>query len=330
MTTRTDSLNPLTSHASSGVRRHVASPGSRTLALAVLALLATSPLVPATSGDAAEVLARLRSALGGDPTLEQVRRLSLSGAYRRVIGERQMEGDLEIAFELPDKFLRTEAFGPDPASPMRRTVGFNGPTPIESLSGAGPNLMVRMGGPRPGLSEEELQALRLRGARREFARLVLALLGRSTETLPLQFAYAGLAESDEGQADVIEATGPDGFAARLFVDRTTGLPLMLTYTDVAPRVFAIGGPGAPRGPRGSGGEQPSPEQVERRMQELQQQGPPPASDITLFLSDHRAVGGLVLPHRIRRAVDGQPAEEWEITEYRVNPTFKAGKFEKKK
>jgi hypothetical protein len=326
MTSPSDSIRIATPHAPSARRRGAPLAAPAAIAAAWICLLAAAPLAPVAAADATEVLGRLRSALGGEAVLERVQRLALAGSYRRLIGEREMEGDLEIAFELPDKFLRTESFGPDPANPMRRATGFDSQTPIERVSGGGPNMLVRTGGPRPGLSEEELQALRLRGARREFARLVLALLGRSTETLPLQFAYAGLAESDEGQADVIEATGPDGFSARLFVDRTTNLPLMLTYRDVAPRVFAVGGPGVPRGPARSGGERPSPEEVERRMQELQRQGPPPASDITLFLSDYRSVGGVMLPHRIRRAVDGQPAEEWEIAEYRVNPAFKAGKF----
>jgi hypothetical protein len=322
-------VSPFTPPVPPGRARRAMLAVTATAATLWLVLLAAAPPVQAAAADAAEVLGRLRGALGGEAALERVQRLSLAGSYRRLIGERQMEGDLEIAFELPDKFRRTESFGPDPASPMRRTTGFNGQTPIDSLSGGGPNMVVRMGEPRSGMSQEEVQAMRLRAARRDFARLVLALLARSTDAIPLQFAHVGLAESDDGQADVIEATGPDGFTTRLFVDRTTGLPLMLTYKDVAPRVFAIGGPGAPGGPGRPGSPGPNSAEVERRMQELRRQGPPPPSDITVFLSDHRAVGGVMLPHRIRRAVDGQPTEEWEIAEYRVNPTFKAGTFEKR-
>jgi len=45
----------------------------------------------------------------------------------------------------------------------------------------------------------------------------------------MMFSYTGRAQAPEGAADAISMTGQDGFAARLFIDTTTHLPVMLTW-----------------------------------------------------------------------------------------------------
>jgi hypothetical protein len=49
-------------------------------------------------------------------------------------------------------------------------------------------------------------------------------------------------------------------------------------------------------------------------------------DLTWYLDDYKDVAGLKLPHRIARAIDGEPDEEWTFTRFVVNPTFKADAF----
>ena len=271
-----------------------------------------------------EVLSDVRKALGGDKAAK-IAALSVEGTYRRTFGEREMSGDIELAMELPDKFLRTETFGFDPTAPMRRFSGFNGQAPIESTSGGGGRMMIRMG-PGAGsegreLSEDEVKARRLRAAHRDFARLLVALVAGSSSSFPLDYHYAGEAESEDGKADVLDVRGPEDFTARLFVDKTSRLPLMLVYRDAMPRMQMFRG--AP------GSTPPSREEIERRMKEMREAGPPPQVDVQLFLSDHKRVDGVLLPHTIRRAVDGTTVEEWTIETFKVNPSFKADKFEKK-
>ena len=50
-------------------------------------------------------------------------------------------------------------------------------------------------------------------------------------TSGLTFTYVGKAESPDGEAEVLDAKGDGNFAARLFVDAKTHLPVMLTYQD---------------------------------------------------------------------------------------------------
>jgi hypothetical protein len=296
----------------------------RSLALAVTLLAALAPARPATAADekAAEVLGQVRKALGGQ-RLEKMESLAITGTYRRTFGEREMSGDLELALQLPDKFLRMETFGPDPSNPVRRFSGFNGTTTLESTSGGGGGMMFRqMTGPGPDGREstpEEIAQRRLRAAKRDFARLLVALSAGSTPDFPLQYTYAGVAESEDGRADVLEVKGPDEFSARLFVDQTTHLPLMLMYKEPQPRMM-MRNPGQPP---------PTREEIEKRMAEMRAAGPPPLVDVQFFVADHEKVDGVLLPKTVRRAVDGKTVEEWQVTKVQVNPAFKPDKFQKK-
>src|SRR5687768_12175783 len=80
-----------------------------------------------TSADdrAAELLIAARAALGG-PKLEAVRGLSASGPFRRIMGEREIEGDLEIDLALPGQIKRTEHVGLPGGPNMTRITALNG------------------------------------------------------------------------------------------------------------------------------------------------------------------------------------------------------------
>ena len=86
-----------------------------------------------------------------------------------------------------------------------------------------------------------------------FARLALGMFAASPAAFPLEFTYAGEAESADGKADVIDVKGEGEFAVRLFVDQQTHLPLMLSWMDKEPLVMTMGtgGPGRAGGPGGS-------------------------------------------------------------------------------
>lgn len=272
---------------------------------------------------AAEILVQARKALGGEK-LDTLQGLAAEGTYRRLLGEREMSGDIELALQLPDKYLRMETIGLDPSNPMRRFSGFNGSTVIESTSGGGGGMMFRtMTGPGPDgreLTPEEREQRRLRMIQRDFGRLLVVLTAGSTPAFPLEYTWAGVAESDDGKADVLDVKGPDDFAARLFVDQATHLPLMLSYREPMPRFQQF---------RGDRAQPPSREEIEKRMAEMRAAGPPPLADVQLYVSDHEKIGGVLLPRTVRRSVDGKTVEELQLAKLQVNPAFKADKFEKK-
>jgi hypothetical protein len=147
------------------------------------------------------------------------------------------------------------------------------------------------------------------------SRLALALLMRADAVNPLELTYAGEAEAEDGKADVLEAKFQNA-SFRVFVDKASHLPLMMSWREPAPRFQTIQRqPGAPP---------PSQEARERA-----EKAPPKLADIELFLSDYKKVDGVMLPHTFRRAMDGTVVEEWTIAKYKVNPAFAADTFRKR-
>jgi hypothetical protein len=128
--------------------------------------------------------------------------------------------------------------------------------------------------------------------------------------MPLEFKYAGEAESPDGKADVLDVTGSNSFAAKLFLDKASHRPLMLVYRGASPRVVVQSQRGGPPPADPTHIPPPAPEQV----------------DINMFLDDYKAVDGVMLPHHITRSVDGQPSEEIVFKTIKVNPAFKADTF----
>jgi hypothetical protein len=262
---------------------------------------------------AAELLAQARAAIGGDSKVSKVQALSCTGSLQRGLGDRQIGGEVTIDLQLPDKFLRTDSVSPMGDGALIVTEqGVNGDKVLRSSKtlNTSPGMMIRMPPPPAPGSDAEMQLLR--NSRAELARLSVALLLTSPSSTPLEFTYGGEAESPDGKADVLDVKGPSSFAAKLFLDKATHRPLMLTYRGVAPRMVMQtqrgDGPGA--GQRQELPPPPTPEQV----------------DISMFLDDYRSVDGVMLPHHITRAVGGQPSEEWTFKTVKVNPTFKADTF----
>jgi hypothetical protein len=124
----------------------------------------------------------------------------------------------------------------------------------------------------------------------------------SSSAYPLVFTYVGKAEAPQGKADVLDVKGPAGpgaFAARLFVNDSTHLPIMITWTAPPPPMRG----GLPRG------------------------GPP---DSRLYFGEYREVSGLQLPFRLRRALGPDTVEETTLDGYKINGKIDPKKFEVRK
>jgi hypothetical protein len=311
------------------------------IVLLFLALLATDP--PAEADARATALrAQARTALGGESTLAPVHALSLQGHFHRMpppegaasdaarpargsLG-REAEGDLDVDLVLPDK-MRVEASVSRAGAPSFTLItglsgtqawmgtegapGFGRGSPRTENDAAGP------AGRRP--TEDERRAALGRRMQGELERMRLGLFADPGPGASA--TYAGQAESPDGRADVLDVTTSSGAKARLFLDAATHLPLMVTYQDAVPARRPR------RPPSADGAERPEETPAPAPAAALTPAAPRMVEG-TLFLSDHRAVNGLQLPHRISRAVDGKVVDEWEITRWRVNPTFKPERFEK--
>lgn len=294
-------------------------------------------------GKATEILAAARKAIG-DKKLEGLKTLALEASVQRNVNTMQMTSDVEILIELPDKYLRSDVGSGAMSSGF---VGEKAIRPANATSMAGGMMVIRMGpgGPMPSgempspEEQERIDKQMLRGSRAEISRLMLGWFATAHPAIGAEYTYVGEAESPDGKADVIEAKNADGFSARLFVDRATRLPLMVTYQGPQPRLITAGGP-PPGGPAGGVRAAPGTERremseeerkqareaAEKQLNELRNQ-PPAMVEFTLFFDDWRDAGGIQFPHRIRRASAGTTNEEWTIGKVKVNPKIDPKKFE---
>jgi hypothetical protein len=294
----------------------------RTLQAVFLGLLAAQVLVVGQGADAKKVLAEVRAALGGEQALAAVKTLALQGQVTKSRPDgNSMSSDFEMALEHPDKFMKKEVFANIGGTDLKRRSGFNGNDAIEemdappSMGGGGMHVM-RMSptGPMNGAATpEQLAAQRqqlLASSRRDFARLALGLFASSTDAFPVEFVYAGQAESPDGKADVLDVKGPDGFAAKFFIDGRTRLPLMLTWTDREPlRVMMT-----------------SPDQsMEQLMKEAEAKRR--TVEYRMFYGEYKTFDGVKVPTKIQRMVDGFATEEIAVEKVKVNSKIPASAFQ---
>lgn len=297
----------------------------RVLSLLALVLL----FAPAALADsrAEEVLKLAREAIGGEEQLQKIEGLHINGEYRRMFGERQLGGDREISILLPNKYLVEDAMNAGGlATAMVNTRGLNGDRAWTGSSGGGGGMVFRIAGPGgEQASPERMEAALRRIYNAEFSRYLLAMIITPPPSLAVEYKYAGESEVEDQQADVIDVTAPDKFSVRIFFDKKSHIPLLLSYRGPKPRIMTM---------TRQGGGNAKPEELKKHREEAEKKmtteapAAPEEVDFYIRLTDHKKVGSLVLPHKLTFLTENEVAEEFEISKYQVNPQFKADRFEK--
>ena len=301
----------------------------------------------------AGIISAARKALGGEDKIAGLKTLTAEGPFRRSMGGRDMEGTLIVTLGRPDKMHRLEEMqmgGMVGGPVIERTMAVSGASSWEDTQnrgGMGGGMRIMMAGPGQGpgggtLTPEQINEARTRRMRVQMHRLTAALLADAGT----QWVDAGIAESPDGKADILECKEETGRTLRLFIDQDTKLPLMVQYQDPKPMVMVAGG----RGPGGPGGPPPPPpppggapvpggpplpppapmsqEEMQKRVEEMRR-NPPPLGTYAIHLSEFKKVDGIMLPHKLETSLDGEPNEEWTIEKFKVNPSIKADLWEKK-
>jgi len=316
------------------------------VALAQAPAAAPEPATQAApaKGDPAKaqaVLAAMTKAMGGDK-LTGLKSFTAEGESRRVFGEREMTGGIELAGLLPDAYQVVQV--------MTRPDGMAGPRISQTIKGAdafrdmtgmggGGGFMMRMGpggpgggpggpgggpgGPGaggPGGANRQDPSVMIKA---ELYRTLLGIMPSSPLLAALTFTHVAEAESPNGVADVIDVSGPDGFRARLFVDQAEHRPLMLSYMMRQPRMRQMTAP-----PQFKNDEERR-AYFEEMRKKFEAEPPPPLVEANVFYTDYKKVDGVMLPHKISRQVEGKVQEEWTIEKYKLNAPIKPEQFQKK-
>jgi len=271
---------------------------------------------------AAELISKAREAIGGDAKLKSLQGLYASGTYRRVLGDREMSGEVEYEIMLPDHIRRTETLSPVPGMEITRVDVLNG-TQVWSDSqtgggGGGGMVMIRQAGGENPQAQTAYEA----AVRADFARQMLGLLVTTIPTIPLTLSYVGEAEAPDGRADVIDVSGPEKLAGQFFLDQKSHRPLMLSYKGRLPRVVmrTFDGPAGHK------------DDIEKRTKEIEKDASdaaPREVEMQISYEDYRNVGGIELPHRMTRSSAGKVTEQVEFKKFKLNPPLKPSNFEKK-
>jgi hypothetical protein len=330
--------------------------------VAAIAVIAAETLVAGQGKDAARVLSEVRKALGGEK-LAAVKTLSAEGRSLRTGPDgNTRESEFELSMDLPDRYLMRMAMVAMGNMSIYRMSGFNGGQPIDEIDRppnlAGGNVVIRFAGPGGSSidpekatpeQKAELDRMRLLQNKREFARLTLGMFATSLSSFPLEFTYAGEAESADGKADVLDIKGDGDFKARLFVDQQTHLPLMISWMDKEPVSITMGPrgtvPAGAGGPvavggggtvvqrfDGAGGAPSSPEEREKLLKELEAKRKEAEAnrrtvEYRLYYADYQSTGGVKLPHKFQRSIDGKTTEEMIFDTLKVNPKIDAKRFQ---
>jgi hypothetical protein len=331
-----------------------------------------TPAAGVIAGDpvkGASLMADARRALGGDDKLRAVKTVQAKGSFKRTAGNNQIEGDLEILVEAPDKMKRTEdtsAPGGGPAilsiqalngtevwdentggNGFGRFGGFGGGFGRGGFGGGGGRGGFGGGGgggavgggnrgqdgqaatgdaPRGGrgnIDPEQLRQLQVRQRQGDLSRLMLVWLLATDAPV----TWIGTAQSPDGSADVVEVRPADGVPTRVFLDSASHMPLMITWQGGPPGFIRRGGPPPPDGNQAA---PPAQGNAPDQARAGGRRGGGQPVTLRMTMSDYKTVNGIKLPQTITRGAGGQTQEEWTISSYKVNQTFKAGTFEQKK
>jgi hypothetical protein len=314
--------------------------------------LAQTPAPPANAdaaARAAQVLAETRKALGGE-ALAAVKTVVATGHTRRVRGNNLVPIEFEIFMELPDKYVRVDEFPAEDADPT--SAGFNGsalvqnpPPPAAPPAGAPPAGASPAGrgaapgpmpGGRPGMDPRQMRVTNLK---QDYTRLTLGMFATST-AMPATFTYAAIAEAPQGQADVLDVKGEGNVAMRLFINRQTRLPIMVTWTTpptnvivtvpgqdppktIAPGAVVVTGPAPP----GAGAPKDEMDKYAKDVLALRSKAQSTPVEHRLYYGDYRDVDGVKFPFRIRRAIGQETTEETTFDRFRINTRIDSRKFD---
>lgn len=147
----------------------------------------------------------------------------------------------------------------------------------------------------------------------ELFRTTLSLLLSAPEGLDVTYTYAGEGSVDGAACDII-AANDGGSTIKLYLDKSTSLPRMISFQHPKPFMIRFDKEAVSPEP---GGET----KIFTRKLEA-----PEMAEFQVKFSDFRSVNGLQLPHKWTQTIGGKDDEVIDVTSFEVNPANIADKF----
>jgi hypothetical protein len=298
---------------------------------------------------ALEILRQARQAVGGDQSIAAVRSMTITGRATKTFdfGETQKteQGDWEVNLQLPDKFSRKMLIRKESGDgktettdkevivvrqnselkekimlPPNENGGDKKKVEFTVKTDGGEKTIVD-GGSGDKVQDKRVIVDKLRAGgefhHNEMFRTTLALLLTPPQGVEVSYKYAGEANVDGANCDIVEALA-NGSTIRLYVNKDSHLPAMISYQ--APKMFIIK-------LKKEEGKANTTEDVKVVRDILREKMPAPEmAEYQVKFSDYRSVGGVQLPFRWTQSVGGKDDETIEVASYELNPANIAEKF----
>lgn len=173
------------------------------------------------------------------------------------------------------------------------------------------------------LVDKDVKIIRANGGgsemrQNEMLRTTLFLLLTAPEGSDVNYTFAGETTVDGATCNVVEAAS-NGSVFKLFLDKATNLPKMISYMAAPMKIFKFEKPAS--------ADAANKKEVQVFVNKIDKIEP---VEHQLKLSDFRSVGGLLLPHKWTESVGGETGETVDVSNYEINPTNISEKFKKEK
>lgn len=283
---------------------------------------------------ARELVERARAAIGGARALGAIRTLSTSGKVRRFVKyvsvqspskvvekQKTLDGRLDLDFELPGKFRQRvkaetlRGLGYSYAEVVSGDEAWRDP-PLRPISSNRDNRVIDVS------DVQRTELMVAQGARQQLTFYVFGWLLQSLPSFPLELKYGGILDSAEGRAEAVVADGKGGFRFVMLFDSRTCLPRLIAipFLESRPPIVLVE-------TAGFFDRRFMMETFARARRERQERAKPPSPhELQLRFSDHRAVGGALIPHRVTLTINGEVFEETVFDGIRINHTINPKKF----
>ncbi|MEP6847966.1 MAG: hypothetical protein ABI999_03855 [Acidobacteriota bacterium] len=153
----------------------------------------------------------------------------------------------------------------------------------------------------------------------ELLRLTLGLLLSAPQGMDVSYTYGGESSVDGTACNIVVADFA-GSSVKIFLNRDSNLPVMLSYSGTRmPKIITFDRETAPP----AGGENGV--VVFRKAGPGEKAGE--SAEFQVRFSDYRSVNGVQLPYRWTTNADGALDETFDVTSYEVNPANIAEKFQ---
>lgn len=297
---------------------------------------------------ALDLIKKAQTALGGESALQNVKSISIKGNVAKTLelnGATKVEqGEVEINLQLPNKFVKSMKLGntadSDEAANGELKKEFNVFVmrennqeeifnPSEANDGKQHVFIMKKGDGekvvmkkepvgaegKKALIEKDVIHARNGGIHQnELFRTTLALLLTAPQGTDAAYSYVGDGDVDGNACDVVEVKTGNS-AVRLFLDKSSHLPRMMSYQGFKPLIVKFSRDEAKTGTT------PETKILTNRLEK------PEPVEIQVKFSDYRTVNGVLFPHRWMQTAGGKADENFEVASFEVNPANIAEKLQ---